>query len=360
MTPLENIIRNRIIADGPMPLADYMALCLSHPEHGYYRARPAIGAAGDFVTAPEVSQMFGEIVGAWLAHAWTLAGRPDPVNLVELGPGRGTLMADILRTFRVLPGLASAVRVHLVETSERMRDAQRMALSASGHAPHWHDSLAEVPRGAMLLVANEFFDALPIRQLVRCDGGWRERCVGLKNERLAFVAGPEEAGEEVAASLRDAPDGAIVELCPAARGIAGEIGGRLAADGGAGLIIDYGYRAPGLGDSLQALKGKQAADPLVDPGAADLTAHVDFAALAEAAQEAGAVVCGPITQGAFLTALGIGLRAERLRAAGAAGAELSLAVERLTGAGGMGSLFKVLGLAGQGLPPPPPFDSHAR
>lgn len=360
MTPLETILRQRIAADGPMPLADYMALCLAHPEHGYYRTRPAIGAQGDFVTAPEISQMFGEIVGAWLAHAWELAGKPRPVALVELGPGRGTLMADILRTFRLLPELHSAVHVHLVETSPAMRSAQAAALAPTGHAPSWHDSLGELPPGPMLLVANEFFDALPVRQLVRRKAGWRERAVGVDRHGLAFVDGPAVAATEVPSSLRAAPEGAIVEICPAARAIAAEIGSRLAAASGAALAIDYGYREPAVGDSLQALRGKRPADPLEAPGEADLTAHVDFSAMAAAAMSAGAAVHGPMTQGSFLTALGIGVRAERLRAAGAGQDDLILAVERLTGAGAMGTLFKVLALYSPGIAALPPFDSPMR
>lgn len=357
MTPLEEIIRARIAADGPLPLADYMALCLGHPDHGYYTSRPAIGAEGDFTTAPEISQTYGEIVGAWLAHAWELAGRPAPLRMVELGPGRGTLMADILRTFRLVPALESAVSLHLVETSPRLRQMQAAALCASGIPPSWHDRLSDVPDGPMLLVANEFFDALPIRQLVRRAGAWRERCVGIEGDRLALVDGPEAAPDEIPAPLREAPAGTLVETCPAGRAIAAEIGARLAAAPGAALVIDYGYRQPAAGDSLQALKGKQPADPLDAPGAADLTAHVDFSALADAARGAGAAAHGPLTQGTFLTALGIGLRAERLRRAGAPPGDLALAIERLTGAAGMGSLFKVLALTSPSLPAPPPFDS---
>jgi NADH dehydrogenase [ubiquinone] 1 alpha subcomplex assembly factor 7 len=357
MTPLGEIIRARIAADGPMPLADYMALCLGHPEHGYYFARPAIGAAGDFTTAPEISQMFGEIVAAWLAHAWELAGRPDPVRIVELGPGRGTLMADILRTFRLLPDLVSAARVHLVETSPAMRAAQRAALAEAPNEPAWHASLAEVPGGPALLVANEFFDALPIRQFIRRGSEWRERHVGLAGDRLVYCDGPPAAADEIPPPLRDLPGGTTVETCPLAAAIAAEIGARLTASSGAALIIDYGYRSPAAGDSLQALRGKRPADPLEAPGEADLTAHVDFSALSSAATRAGAACYGPVTQASFLTALGIGARAERLRAGGAPAEDLTLALERLTGAGGMGTLFKTLAVTAPDLPVPPPFDS---
>ncbi len=358
MNALETLIRAEIDTSGPMPLERYMALCLGHPEHGYYMARHAIGAAGDFTTAPEVSQMFGEIVGAVLAHGWQAMGSPSPVRLVELGPGRATLMLDMLRTFKVLPGLLDAADIHLVETSPRLRAAQEYRLREHGHAATWHDTIDTVPGGPMLLAANEFFDALPIRQRVKRNGAWREVMVGPGAEdALAFVDGPAVPDDEIPPALREAKDGTIIEDCPAARAVAAGIGARLAADPGLALIVDYGYREPSHGDSLQALRGKRFADPLAGPGEADLTAHVDFAALAQAATSAGARAFGPMAQGAFLTALGIGLRAERLRASGAAARDLTLALERLTGAGGMGTLFKVLALASPGLPAPPPFEA---
>lgn len=356
MNPLEKLIRAEIAASGPMTLERYMALCLGHPEHGYYMARPAIGATGDFTTAPEVSQMFGEIVGAVLAHAWQSMGGPDPVRLVELGPGRATLMLDIMRTFKVLPGLLSAADIHLVETSPRMRAAQEYRLHEHGLAATWHRALDTVPEGPTLLVANEFFDALPIRQRVMRNGAWRERLVGVDGEgRIEFVDGPEVPANDIPAGLRDAEEGSILEDCPTGREIAGEIGARLAARPGLALVIDYGYRELAHGDSLQALRGKRHARPLEAPGEADLTAHLDFSALSATARNAGARSYGPITQGSFLTALGIGLRAERLRASGSATGDLSLALERLTGAGSMGTLFKVLALTSPGLTPPPPL-----
>lgn len=356
MTPLERIIRAEIAETGPMPLERYMALCLGHPQHGYYMARPAIGAAGDFTTAPEISQMFGEIVGAFLAHSWHAIGSPDPVRLVELGPGRATLMLDLLRTFRAMPGLLPAAEIHLVETSPRLRAAQAYRLKEHGFEASWHDSLDTVPEGPMLLAANEFFDALPIRQRIRRGGVWRQRMVGIGADgKLCLLdTGPED-NTAIPPHLIEAPGGAVIEDCPAAREIAAVIGHRLARDPGIALIIDYGYREPAHGDSLQALRGKRPADPLESPGEADLTAHVDFRALADAASETGARAWGPITQGAFLTALGIGLRAERLRASGANSGDLAAALERLTGVGAMGELFKVLAIASPDLPVPPPF-----
>ncbi len=360
MTPLEELIHARIAAEGPMPLDRYMALCLGHPEHGYYMTRQAIGSEGDFTTAPEISQMFGEVLAAWLAHGWALAGSPAPVRLVELGPGRGTLATDILKTFRLVPPLAAAVEVHLVETSPLMRAAQAERLERAGPRAFWHDSLADVPEGPMLLVANEFFDALPVRQVVKAPDGWRERCVGIGSDgRLALVDGPPDDAGDIPAALGEAEEGTVVELRPAASAIAHEIGQRLARHPGYGLIVDYGYRDPSAGDSLQALMDGEPADPLSRPGQADLTAHVDFSALAAAAEGGGAVVQGVTRQGAFLTSLGIGARAERLRAAGAPAGELTLALARLTGSRDMGTLFKVLALSSAGLPTMPPFDSEA-
>jgi len=356
MSALETLIRAEIAATGPMPLERYMGLCLGHPEHGYYMAKPAIGAAGDFTTAPEVSQMFGEIVGAVLAHAWQAMGSPAPVRLVELGPGRATLMLDILRTFRVLPDLLAALDIHMVETSPRLRAAQEYRLKEHGFTATWHDTIDEVPSGPMLLVANEFFDALPVRQRVRRGASWRARMVSIgDDDRLAFIDGPEVPATDIPEPLRDAAEGTVLEDCPAAREIAGRIGGRLARDPGIALIVDYGYREPAHGDSLQALREKKFADPLQDPGMADLTAHVDFTALAASATTEGSKAWGPIAQGTFLTSLGIGLRAERLRASGADAQDLTHALERLTGAGGMGTLFKVMALTAPDLPAPPPF-----
>ncbi len=319
-TSLAARIRRIIEADGPISLAAYMAHCLGDPEHGYYMTRDPLGAAGDFVTAPEVSQMFGEIVGAWLAHAWELAPAPR-IRLVELGPGRGTLMADVLRVAARHPHFCAAVSVHLVETSP------------------------------VLVVANEFFDALPIRQFIRSEGAWRERVVGLNAAgQLSFGIGPELLAEGP-----EAPEGAVLEVAPAGEALAGEIARRIAADGGAALIVDYGYATGGPGETLQAMRRHAFVDPLAAPGEADLTAHVDFATLARQAKAAGAAVHGPIAQGKFLLSLGLRERAERLGAAAAAPTRETLraSVERLAGAEGMGGLFKVLALTRPGVTPPP-------
>jgi SAM-dependent MidA family methyltransferase len=368
VTPLERIIRRRIGQAGPMPLSEYMSLCLAHPEHGYYATRDPLGAAGDFTTAPEVSQMFGELVGLWLAVAWSDMGRPAPVALAELGPGRGTLMADALRAAARVPGFRDAVRLALVETSPFLRARQAEALAP--HAPLWLDRVEDLPEGPLLLVANEFFDALPIHQLVRARGRWRERVVGLEEDRLTLGLGGVAPWDE------PAPEGAVREISPAAEAIAAIIGARLAAAGGAALIIDYGYdaRPEAGGDTFQALRGHRYADPLEAPGEADLTAHVDFAALARAAQRAGAVAWPVAAQGLFLERLGITERARALaRAAAAPGRAraggrgdrpgaaaagdpvegIVAAHRRLTHPDEMGQLFKVLALTGPGQPRPP-------
>jgi SAM-dependent MidA family methyltransferase len=349
-TSLAARIRRIIEADGPISLAAYMAHCLGDPEHGYYMTRDPLGAAGDFVTAPEVSQMFGEIVGAWLAHAWELAPAPR-IRLVELGPGRGTLMADVLRVAARHPHFCAAVSVHLVETSPVLRAKQAEVLARSGHEPVWHNRFAEVPDGPVLVVANEFFDALPIRQFIHSEGAWRERVVGLNAAgQLSFGIGPELLAEGP-----EAPEGAVLEVAPAGEALAGEIARRIAADGGAALIVDYGYATGGPGETLQAMRRHAFVDPLAAPGEADLTAHVNFATLARQAKAAGAAVHGPIAQGKFLLSLGLRERAERLGAAAAAPTRETLraSVERLAGAEGMGGLFKVLALTRPGVTPPP-------
>lgn len=350
-TPLADKLRRVIEANGPISVAEYMALCLGDPEHGYYATRDPFGAAGDFVTAPDVSQMFGEIVGAWLIEAWRLAGAPNPAALVELGPGRGTLMADILRVSERLPEFRQAVEVNLVETSPVLRQRQRETLQASGMDIAWRDTLLDCPARPVFVVANEFFDALPVRQFVRRNGEWRERVVGLgEDARLAFGVG--------AARLDDGPaarEGAILELRPAGVALMAEIARRIVADGGAALVIDYGHAETALGDTLQAVRRHAYADPLEAPGEADLTAHVDFAALARAARAEGAATHGPMPQGAFLTALGMSARAERLAAAADDDTRVSIAaaLRRLTAADEMGTLFKVLAVTPQGVVPPP-------
>ncbi len=359
MTPLEELLARRIRAQGPLTVAEFMAEALGHPEYGYYATRDPLGRRGDFTTAPEISQIFGELIGLWCVDLWDRMGRPAPFILAELGPGRGTLMADALRAARIIPAFLDALRLHLVETSPVLRRTQHRALRR--FAPSWHDSIGGLPAGPLLIIANEFIDALPIRQLVKTDSGWHEKLIGLSAEAdaLAFALSPGPAPSAVLVPefLRAAPPGSVYEISPAGLAVADTIARRLADGGGAALIIDYGHAERGCGDTLQALRRHKRHDPLQNPGVADLTAHVDFAALAETAAAAGAAVWGPVTQGAFLQSLGIAARADRLLAAAtpAQAADIGTACRRLIDAKEMGTLFKVLCIAAPTLPPPAGF-----
>jgi SAM-dependent MidA family methyltransferase len=350
-TPLLAELRELIAAEGPIGVDRYMQLCLGHPRLGYYMTRDPFGQAGDFVTAPEVSQMFGELIGLWCADTWGALGSPGRVHLVELGPGRGTLMADAWRALRLVPAFQAAAGIHLVETSPVLRERQRETLGRVAASPVWHQSLATLPRDApLVVVANEFFDALPVRQFQRVAGGWRERLVGLNVEgRLAFGLAPTpEPGV-----VKDAPDGSVLEWPQAAAQVMRDLAGRLVGQGGAALIIDYGHLQSGAGDTLQAMRKHAFVDVLAEPGEADLTVHVDFAALARVAAGGGAQVFPALEQGAFLRALGIEARAAKLAGAGHAArvATVRAALSRLVDREppGMGALFKVLAVASPGL-----------
>ena len=354
-TPLGRRLAARIAAEGPIGLDAYMAACLFDPEHGYYTTAPVFGGAGDFITAPEISQMFGELIGLSLGQAWRDQGAPGRIALAELGPGRGVLMADLWRAAGKVAGFCDAADLWLVEASPRLAAIQAERLAAA--APRFLAEAAALPEAPLYLVANEFFDALPIRQFLRTPEGWAETVVGLGPEgalcpgRVPVAAGLPRA---IAARTRATPPGTILEHCAAAPAIIAEIAGRIARHGGAALIIDYGGW-DGAGDTLQALARHSPADPFAAPGTADLTAHVDFAPLAAAARAAGAEASGPVAQGTFLDRLGIGLRAEVL-ARGLTGAALAAhraATARLTGAEEMGTLFKVLAIHPRGAPPPP-------
>lgn len=341
MTPLGDLLKARISATGPISVAEFMADCLLHPEHGYYTSRDPLGAAGDFTTAPEISQMFGELLGLALAQTWLDQGAPTRFTLAELGPGRGTLMADILRATRSVPGFHAAAQLHFVEASPILRAAQidRTKPTPITH----HDSIDTLPEAPLFLVANEFFDALPIRQYQRAGGAWRERQVGLSRDGLGFGLTSPLPLPALQHRLGDTKDGDIVEHCPALSPIAQTIANRIEAHGGAALIIDYGDWCS-VGNTLQALQGHQYVDPLAAPGAADLTAHVDFEALARAAAPLTPTLLTP--QGVFLERLGITARAQSL-AKLMEGAELEAHIQahrRLTHPDEMGTLFKVLGL----------------
>jgi NADH dehydrogenase [ubiquinone] 1 alpha subcomplex assembly factor 7 len=356
---LGQLLAQRIRAAGPLTIADFMTEALLHPRLGYYATRDPLGAAGDFVTAPEISQVFGELIGLWCADAWEKMGRPPRVVLAELGPGRGTLMADLLRAAKAVPDFRRALALHLVEASPVLRAAQARALTAA--EPSWHDGIADLPDGPLILVANEFLDALPIRQLQRGERAWHERLVTLdaSGEALAFAvdAAPSAAAALVPPALRHAPPGSLSEIRPAALSLAAAIGARLAQQGGAALFIDYGYWPSACGDTLQALRRHRRHPVLEAPGEADLTAHVDFAAFAAAAREAGARAWGPVPQGGFLAALGLASRAAALmrQASPDQVAAIESGCRRLIDPAAMGTLFKALALADPGMPAPAGF-----
>ena len=341
--PLEAYLRRLIERHGPITVAEYMALALGHPDYGYYQTGDPFGRGGDFTTAPEISQMFGELIGAWCITQWQAMGGPK-FNLVEFGPGRGTLMADLLRIAgKVAPVFAAAASLHLVETSPVLRDRQAEALA--DYKPSWHDGIEDVPEGPSLYIMNEFLDALPVRQFVVTESGLCERCVGLVDGKFAFVVErearvpnfPLPPGEANSLSI-----GSILETCPAALAITREIAVRIAVHGGAALIIDYGYETPTGEDSFQAVRNHEYANVLEAPGEADLTAHVDFSAIASAARAAGVQVMGPVGQGDFLRSLDIEHRAQTL----IDGGDALAALHRLTADDQMGKLFKVMIMEG--------------
>ena len=344
---LKSALIERIRTVGPLSLSDYMAECLLHPQFGYYATRDPLGEHGDFTTAPEMTQMFGELLGLALAQAWMDQGAPKKFALVEVGPGRGTLMADLLRATRRVPGFHDALELHLVEASPALRRKQQELL---GEAT-WHDTVNTLPDMPLFLVANEFFDALPIRQFVRDGDMWRERLIGAEGDDLAYGLGAATEQPALDHRLEDTEQGHIVELCPSAPPIIDAISSRIAQNGGAALIIDYGdWRS--LGDTFQALKSHKEVDPLATPGWADLTAHVDFEALCVAANCAHSRVT---PQGMFLERLGITQRAQDLaRLMEPAQLEEHIAAHRrLTHPEEMGNLFKVVALFPEGAAPPP-------
>ena len=349
-SPLKSEIEKLIRSAGPMPVWRYMEICLTHPDYGYYVSRDPLGREGDFITAPEVSQMFGELLGLWSASVWKAMGSPTDLLLIELGPGRGTMMVDALRALRVLPPLYQSLHIHLVEINPLLRDKQRAALTNLRNVD-WHDSIDQVPEGPAIILANEYFDVLPIHQMVKQETGWHERVIEIGHDGdLVFGTAAEPTPHFdilLPPLVRAAPVGAVFEWRPDSAMM--KLARRVRLQGGAALIIDYGHSRSDAGDTFQAIASHSFADPLKNPGEADITAHVDFQALARAAEDVGALVHGPVPQGDFLKRLGIETRAARLRAKAApeVAEGVTEAMQRLVGGGrgGMGSMFKVMAVS---------------
>ncbi len=387
LTPLGQKLAARIAADGPITLHDYMEACLYDPAHGYYRKRDPLGRGGDFITAPEISQVFGELIGLWAGETWRLMGQPGAVRLIELGPGRGTLMADALRALRVLPAFLQCATVHLVETSAPLRAAQEAALAGASCPVCWHERIEDIPAGPAIVIANEFFDCLPVRQFVFDEAAqlWRERMVAFRDggfelelgevppHSVSLPEGREDpinraaAGSSVPSPLGEragvrgrfpgVEDGAIVETRPGTAGVLRSFAARAADAPLAALIIDYGYSQPASGDTVQAVRQHRFAGLFEALGEADLTAHVDFSDLVQRAKELNLAASGPMPMGEWLLRLGLEARMHQLlrRASAAEATELRSRVSRLVDPAQMGALFKAVVLTG-GVPGPlPPF-----
>lgn len=358
MNALGTRIARLIENQGPLSIAQFMTLALHDPREGYYATRDPFGRSGDFITAPEVSQIFGELLGLWLVQAWQDQGALAPARLVELGPGRGTLMADVLRAARVAPDFLAAIDVVLIESSPTLKAAQAERLKDAGVHIEWRggwdEALVDRP---LFVLANEFFDALPIRQYVKTGRGWCERMVTLENGELAFALAPvPAAGLVVPPERGEAENGAVYETSPSGMAFTEEIANAIAAHGGAALIVDYGHDGIGFGDTLQAVKAHKFADVLDTPGEADLSAHVDFAALSAAAARGGARVYGPTAQGEFLDRLGLATRADTLSKANPElEAQFAGEAERLRDPRQMGALFKALAIMPKDAPAPAGF-----
>ena len=342
-------LARRIAATGPITVADFMTACLHDPEFGYYATRPALGAGGDFITAPLVSQMFGELIGLWAVQTWMDMGRPAPVRLVEMGPGDGTLMSDALRAARLAPDFLTAADLWLVETSAPLR--ARQAQTLCGYRPSWAARLVDVPAGApVILIANELLDCLPARQFVRTAKGWAERVVGLSGDGALAFGLTGAVAAIIPDALRAAEVGAVVEISAAQESLGRAVGERVAQDGGAALFMDYGRSEPETGDTLQALRRHEKADVLDTAGEADLTVHADFPAFAAAARAAGAETTPIVSQGAFLRALGIEARAAALARARPEKAQaIARQLHRLTAPDQMGELFKAAAIHAPGM-----------
>ncbi len=371
MPTLSNHLKRRIADEGPLSVAWFMEDALGHPRLGYYMRRDPFGREGDFITAPEISQMFGELIGLWCVIEWRAMGEPAPVNLVELGPGRGTLMADALRAGRAAEDFLESVSLSLIEISPVLKGLQEETLLAAGEVRttqslRWLSDFSEIPEGPLLLIANEFLDALPVHQFQMTADGWRERLVGLENgdredgkeDGFRFVLDDAPpAADGISPDFSEAEEGAVIEVRPQAQALITDLARRLTESPGAALFIDYGHAETACGDTLQAVKGHHFENPLAHPGEADITAHVDFGAVRRAAADAGAEVLGPVSQASFLKNLGIATRAEALAAASPAHSQdIADGLNRLTSDEAMGRLFKVMAIISPGMTPPPGFE----
>ena len=358
-TPLENIIREIIATEGPIPIDEYFGLVLGHPQHGYYMSQQPFGLDGDFITAPEASQMFGELIGVWFASIYQSIGSPKQINLVEVGPGQGVLMADMLRAAKVMPGFRGAVQVHFVETSRRLREIQKAAVAKEGFSASWHDHFQDVPEGPMLLAGNEFFDAIPIKQFEKRGGKWHERFVGVNGDnKLGFVLSPDQVSPLLIPTwAHDSDEDSIAEVAPVRSAIAEEMARRLKRSPGAAIFIDYGHAESGVVDTLQAMRAHKFADVFEDIGYCDLTSHVDFGELGRAMEQGGAKVLPAMTQGAFLRAMGIDARAQQLlrKSTDEQRDAITFNLNRLVADDQMGTLFKVMAAVSPGMPAPYPF-----
>ena len=358
---LEELLIRRIANNGPISIGEYMEQALSHPKYGYYMRKDPFGINGDFTTAPEISQMFGELIGLWAGVSWIMAGSSNSINLVELGPGRGTLMMDILRSATLIDGFVESIQLHMVETSPILQAVQKKKLSKIDlkETPIWHKAMADIPEGPAVIIANEFFDSLPIEQYFKAGNYWCPRVVDVKpdGDGLCFVLLQPFEAPNLPPSLLNAPSDTLVEYCPSALDITEDISRRINEFGGAALFIDYGHTENNFGETLQSIKNHKFHDPLVNPGEADITAHVDFGALAHKVFSSGARALGPVTQRDFLNALGIEERAQTLlvNATPEQAGNINSSVRRLTNVDEMGGLFKVLAIIQHDAPIPPGF-----
>ena len=349
MSELLQHIKARIESEGPLSLSDYMSEALFNPDFGYYMTRDPLGKRGDFITAPEISQMFGELIGLWCAVIWEKMGSPSKINLIEIGPGRGTLLADALRAVSAIPRFLDAINIHLIETSPSLQKRQKRNLEALNFNIEWHESFLDVPDGPFILIANELFDVLPIRQFVKLPNNWVERKVGCNGQgELTWLLDADCLISEnlIPRRLIRSAIGSVFELCEIGEDLIRSITESITKFGGAALVIDYGHLASGVGDTLQGVKDHNYFDILSEPGRVDLTAHVDFECLARKANSTGGLVCGPVTQREFLRRLGIETRAYQLKdvASTCQKSELLTSLNRLIGVDEMGDLFKVMAI----------------